>query len=100
MTKHWYDYEEESGDRLIFPRNHLRNIIKSTELFSFPFELVERNSGKPYDVYVFNECELLVVGGGSHCHVGEEFGKYNEGIVFFCDETEKEEVIKQIRKVA
>lgn len=127
MTKTWYDYETESGNKLMFPRMHFRNMNNVGALMGFPFKLIPskmsreqtkhvfiKNKDKlkyvtkndpslyqePYDTYMHKDTEILVIGGDTHCHVGKELGKYKEGIVFFCDETDKEDIIKQIKKVA
>lgn len=100
MVKKFYDYETESRKKLIFPRNHFRNMCRSE--FSFPFEteLIQNQYKKPFDIYKYKDAKILVMGGGAHCHEGGELDKYKEGIVFYCEEKDKDEIIKQIEKIA
>ena len=102
MVKKWYDYETESGDELMLsPRMHFRNMVKVREIMGFPFNLTVSGDlyKEPFDVYTFQDDEIIVMGSDAHCHVGNELGKYKEVILFFCDESNRDKLIKQIRKV-
>ena len=104
MAKEWYDYETESGNGLIFPRMHFRTMLKVREIIRFPFDLTTPGDLyiEPFDIYTPQDidAEIIVMGSDAHCHVGKELGKFKEAIAFFCDETDKDETIKQISKIA
>ena len=126
MTKKFYDYETESGNKLMSPRMHFRNMNNLGGLLGFPFKLIPSKMSReqtqhifiededglkyatandpsiyqePYDAYSYKNNKIFVIGGDAHCHVGEELGKYQEGIIFSCEDADKEEIIKQIKKV-
>jgi len=100
-SKKFYDYETESKDKLTSPRMHFRNMNTVSGVMGFPFRLITYGGlyDEPYDVYQYGDSKIFIVGGDAHCHVEGELGKYEEGIVFRCDKKDKEEIIKQIRKV-
>ena len=100
MAKTWYEYETESGNKLMNPRMNFRNMNRTGGI-NFPFNLTKPGDlyAEYKDIYSYKDSEIVVVGGDAHCHEGEELGKYQEGIAFFCEETNKEEIIEQIRRV-
>lgn len=95
----FFDYETESKQNVVFPRNHFRNMHNLGSLVGFNFEIVER--GKVYDIYSEPKTKALiyVVGGDAHCHKENQLGRYQEGIAVLCEEKDKEELIKEITKV-
>ena len=101
MVKKFYDYETESGNKLMFPRMHFRNMNNVKALIEFPFNLTIPRGlyTEPYDTYSYKNTDILVIGGDAHCHIKGELGKYKEGIAFYCEDADKKEIIKQIKKV-
>ena len=97
--KKLYELANEGGTDPRFPRHSFRNMSNLSEMF--PLIRVDLDDSMPYDVYKIKGCdaEIMVVGGDSHCHVGAELGKYKEGIVFLCEESEKQKVITALNKL-
>ena len=100
MTKKFFDYEIESGQNLVFPKNHFRNLCNLGEIVGFDFEIVEFNK-LAYDIYSDSKTGALiyVIGGDEHCHTKNKLRRYQEGIAIFCEEKDKEEIIKKITKI-
>ncbi|MCD4771611.1 hypothetical protein K8R30_04335 [archaeon] len=100
--KQFFDYETEGGTGLMFPRNHLRNMLKAQATIGFPFNLVEKNGlyTHPYDIYSDpkTNSRIWVIGGDAHCHTKEKLARYKEGIVLYCKPEHKEDLIKRISK--
>jgi len=101
MATKCFDYETESGEKTVFPRVTFRNMHQVRAAINFPFNLVERDNNKPYDIYKDPESSalILVIGGDKHCHVNGQLGKYKEGIVIECEEKNKDILIKKISSV-
>lgn len=101
MTERWYDFETETGRELVCPRINFRNMRGGIgSLMGFSLKPVELNDlyKHPFDIYSFKDAEIIVMGGDAHCHTEEKLAKYKDSIAFFCDEKDKEKVIKEIEK--
>jgi hypothetical protein len=103
MAMKWYEFESTQWNKITFYRMHFRNLNGIKEKIDFPFEITKKNDlyKEPFDSYTLKNtgAEIIVMVSDAHCHVGTGLGKYQEAIAFFCDEKDREEIVKQIEKI-
>jgi hypothetical protein len=98
IEKQFYDYEEESGNKLKSPRSNFRNMSEMTRFLSFPFTLEKNNSY--YDIYIDPKTTsyIWVIGNNVH-NYDKKQAAYKEGIVLYCEPRYTGDLIKRISSV-
>ncbi len=102
MTERFYDYETESGIKMVDPRITFRNV---SPLRSFKLVPKKIDNATPWDAYSDRETGALiyVVGRGEHVQVDDRYELTDPfaregGVAFICEEKDREKLIKKLSK--